>query len=286
VLLAADRPPGQRAGGHYWRHDLATARGRLRAADDEEEAARRVMGRTDPPMFVAFQKLQITLRPFMPHDTAALRALRLDLASAPMPPLPPNAPFNEYTAIIPAARAYLLGLASARLGDHAAAREYAAEAAALNSGVPDADAMAAAYAHAVHAESALVQGDLRTALRQIENAAADVPSTLATNSPAYSLTRERFVRAELLRLLGREQEAAAWYASVIDRSTWGLPYYGPVHLRLAGIHDNAGNYDQAIYHYARLLELWDQADPEFQPMVAEARGRLEALVGEGGGAGN
>jgi tetratricopeptide (TPR) repeat protein len=271
------RAPEQRAFAHFWLSDLAAARGQLRRARAEAAAGSRLHP-NEPAMFQLFDRISTAVRPILPPDTTQLRALRADLAaeSAEFPMV------NEYAAAVPAGRAYLLGLASAHLGEHDAARAYAAEAAAAATGVPEADALGSALAHAVLAEIALVQGNLQEALRLIESAVAEFPSTLAVNNPGYALTRERFIRAELLSALGREREAAGWYASVVDRSSWGLPYLGTVHLRLAAIHEKAGDRAQAAFHYARVVELWADADPELQPGLAEAMARLEVLTGERG----
>jgi tetratricopeptide (TPR) repeat protein len=282
ALQAAPRTPAQRAMANFLRYDVASARGQWRDAASALEAAMSDGPAAPPPVFAILEQLGSALRPFHEPDPARLRTLRDELASAP---LPTQAPLNEYTAMLRPGRAYLLGLASARLGEHDVARRYAAEVAASSTGVPDADALAAALAHAVHAEIAFVRGELHDALRHIESAYSEVPSTLTTNHPGYAANRERFIRAELLGSLGREQEAAAWYASVIDRSTWGLPYLAPVHLRLGSIRENAGDHAEAAFHYARVLELWAHADAELQPIVAQARRRLEALLAEAGTAG-
>jgi hypothetical protein len=45
-----------------------------------------------------------------------------------------------------------------------------------------------------------------------------------TFSPFYSHARERFVRAELLRTLGRAAEADRWYASVLESPPFGYVF--------------------------------------------------------------
>jgi eukaryotic-like serine/threonine-protein kinase len=51
----------------------------------------------------------------------------------------------------------------------------------------------------------------------------------------------------------------------------------PVVERLAQLHEARGNHARAAEHYARFIELWQDADPELQPRVREARRRLAAL---------
>lgn len=57
-------------------------------------------------------------------------------------------------------------------------------------------------------------------------------------------------------------------------------FLGPVLERLAWLHDDRGNSDAAAIHYARLIDLWRDADPELQPRVQAARQRLTQLTAE------
>jgi hypothetical protein len=38
--------------------------------------------------------------------------------------------------------------------------------------------------------------------------------------------------------------------------------------------------EQAIEYYNQFLQLWENADPEFQPWIDEARGAITRLAGE------
>lgn len=49
------------------------------------------------------------------------------------------------------------------------------------------------------------------------------------------------------------------------------------HKRLAELHDAKGNRDRAMSHYARLIDLWKNADADLQPHVKRARDRLAQL---------
>jgi tetratricopeptide (TPR) repeat protein len=48
---------------------------------------------------------------------------------------------------------------------------------------------------------------------------------------------------------------------------------GWVHLRLAELYDKAGNRTASRVHYAKVADMWKDADPELQPKVTEARRR-------------
>jgi tetratricopeptide (TPR) repeat protein len=88
---------------------------------------------------------------------------------------------------------------------------------------------------------------------------------------------ERYLRADLLRELGRDEEALAWYASLGELSPFELPFLAPSHLHRAEIYERLGRRTEAADHYARFIALWKDADPEFQPQVAAAEARLKEL---------
>jgi tetratricopeptide (TPR) repeat protein len=54
------------------------------------------------------------------------------------------------------------------------------------------------------------------------------------------------------------------------------------YLRLARLYDARGDLEEAAGYYGRFVDLWEEADAEFQPRVAAARARLEQIVRERG----
>lgn len=88
---------------------------------------------------------------------------------------------------------------------------------------------------------------------------------------------DRFLRAELLRELGRNDEALGWYATQGQTIVPGLIYLAPAELRQAQICERLGDRARAARHYRRFIELWHDADAELQPVVADARRRLNRL---------
>ncbi|GMQ82872.1 MAG: hypothetical protein BMS9Abin05_2338 [Rhodothermia bacterium] len=58
----------------------------------------------------------------------------------------------------------------------------------------------------------------------------------------------------------------------------GIVRVAPVHFRLGELYEETNDIDKAIEHYSQFAELWEKADPELQPQVAEARRRIEALL--------
>lgn len=51
-------------------------------------------------------------------------------------------------------------------------------------------------------------------------------------SPFFSLASQRYLRAELLRETGRQEEAAGWYSTIAQRSPYELIYGEPARRRL------------------------------------------------------
>jgi tetratricopeptide (TPR) repeat protein len=98
-------------------------------------------------------------------------------------------------------------------------------------------------------------------------------------SPFYTGTAERWLRAELLHELGRDEEALRWYRSLAQSSLYDLIYLAPSHLRRGEICEALGDTDQATQHYRRAVELWSGCDPELRSMLARAITGLERLGG-------
>jgi tetratricopeptide (TPR) repeat protein len=90
---------------------------------------------------------------------------------------------------------------------------------------------------------------------------------------------DRYYRAELLRRLGRADEARGWYASMAQRATYELPFLAPSHLALAKLAESRGDEAEARRHYRSFVDSWHGADPELVPLVDDARARLAKLGG-------
>jgi hypothetical protein len=98
----------------------------------------------------------------------------------------------------------------------------------------------------------------------------------ANYSPLYARAHDRFLRAELLLAAGRDAEALGWYASFGGDSFFDLPYLAPAQRRLGEIYLRLGDGARARAHLARFVTLWAEADGALQPLVADARARLDA----------
>ena len=62
----------------------------------------------------------------------------------------------------------------------------------------------------------------------------------------------------------------------------GLDYIwlGPVYKRLGELYEQKGDRANAADYYGRLVDLWKGGDPEFQPVVREARAGLKRVLAE------
>jgi hypothetical protein len=98
---------------------------------------------------------------------------------------------------------------------------------------------------------------------------------VARHSPAE--VSDRFLRAELLHLLGRDEQAIGWYRSIAERAPYELAYLAPSELRLGRIYEVRGDAVEAGLHFRRFVALWREADPELRPLVLEAQRRSGGL---------
>jgi hypothetical protein len=129
-------------------------------------------------------------------------------------------------------REYLLGMTALRLGDRAAASSHTttlALSAPRDGGLVD--------CLATELEAALAREDGRTgqALSILERTRPRLWYQLTVASPFFCLTSRRFLQAELLREAGRVEEAAGWYASLVQRSPYELVYRDAVRDRLSSL---------------------------------------------------
>ncbi len=69
-----------------------------------------------------------------------------------------------------------------------------------------------------------------------------------------------------------------WLDTPHGTDSWWMPV---AYRRSGEIHESRGNTEKAIDYYDRLVELWNDSDPELQPIVSDLRARIARLVGEG-----
>jgi tetratricopeptide (TPR) repeat protein len=178
---------------------------------------------------------------------------------------------------IEALRLYTIGAISLRLRDPDAANT-ASTALARLAAHEASDWFVRAFDHELRARRAWHAGRPDQALRILDQLELGPVPVGATNVvPFFAGAQLRYLRGELLVAVGRHAEALPWFESLGMLSVPESPFRGPAHLRQAEIHERLGNRLEAAKHYARVLELWRDADSEFQPLVEAARQRQAKL---------
>jgi hypothetical protein len=167
-------------------------------------------------------------------------------------------------------QAYLLGLLSARLGDTMQVHAQLTVLEAVRGG--GRVEIAQSFAHTLRAELAWAAGDPARARVELQRF-----SIRPFREVGHWGMHERFLMAELLSALGRQDEALDWYLSF--PAGFDQPWVAPAHLRTAQIYQRLGNSERARFHYRRFLSLWSGADAELQPLVTQAREALARLGG-------
>ena len=287
LLISPSRDPGYQATGHWYVASLDLARGRWRSAKATLAPA---WGSTMPNGASSDGARAVDVRP---GSVDVLHAGHLGLmASLPLLKLEPNElehvqervsawtnpppHLADWTNLWePRLKDFVLGILSARAGDTIAVKRYASRLEEIR-----ADASVGTMAHiaslTLRAEVARLGGRPAEALSLLESAPGGGSLATIVGSRAY----DRFLRAELLRELGRDDEALRWYGTQGQSIVPDLIYLAPAELRQAQIHERRGNRARAAAHYRRFVELWGEADAELQPIVIDARRRLSALVQE------
>jgi protein kinase-like protein len=202
---------------------------------------------SDPQGFMRWQYLQAVLLGVIPPDSARLtfrRWLR-DPGGWAEQALWWWAERGDTTSV----RQFLTSQESVMLGRREALRPY--------------------YAQAAPAYLALARRDTARALEQL----MALPDSLCPVC-AY----ERLARVRLLSARGRDREAAVQLEAPIAQFPEALEVVWA--LERGRVNDRLGNRDKAIEAYSFVAQSWRRADPQLQPVVAEARAALSRLTGE------
>ncbi len=220
---------------------------------------------------------QIALMPYVESTIDHLRSLRTQLHAADITTPGQNVLPGHLRGQEEALRQYLMGLVSFRMEDMAD----------LDNRIDLLDKIN------YSGEAPDISGHFRamlSALREWKNENPTQALTLideahvplhwnAGNSPILEESFNRWARAEILRDLGRLEQALTQYESLVGVNNFlGLPYLGPSYLRRAEIYEELGAGDRALDFYTRAIDLWANADPELQPFVEQARGGREHVL--------
>lgn len=165
--------------------------------------------------------------PFLPWPGEMVQETRKLLSAWEPGPSAVNVslPLALHNGLHPHLRCYALGLLAAREGDTAGVTEAAEQLAELP--VPDdAAVLVERMERSLAAEVWLLKGEPERALGSLAGGRAEVWFQYAVASPFFADTFGRWRRADLLRRLGRTEEAAGWFGALAERSPWELPFAG------------------------------------------------------------
>ena len=275
------RAPETQSHSHFVLALLELAGGRRRAAATEFTRA----GAGDPALALTYRAWFAAL-PALKVPETELRRLRDSLVRwAPRAEEARPGPSSQYMPeeLYPYFRTYLLGLLSARLGETDAALRYAAVLERTRAPAHSARLLPD-LALEIRALVLTQVGDTAAALATLERANMAIIWSDQVWSALHRRLFGRFLRADLLFAMRRDEEALGWYDGLIDFFRPGFVLVAPAQLRQAEIYERRGDRARAAEYYARFVARWKDCDPELRPLVAEARQRLDRLRSEGASA--
>jgi len=131
---------------------------------------------------------------------------------------------------------------------------------------------------ALEAEILLRAGDRSGALEVLRTMEYEIAHAISV-SMMPEQSRSRYLRGELEMELGDVEAAKAFFVGLDE--PWGIwdSYQRPlVYQQMGRIAENEARLDDAIGYYNRLLDLWQDCDPELVPVRDEIEARRNALV--------
>ena len=273
MLVEPLRPPEQQGFGRVLLAHLDLAQGKWR-----EARAQLAIARVHSPDDALEYQLLLSMAPFLETSASDVRRGRDELVALRAPPATVSTlPWpRTHNGLHPMLRAYVTGMASARIGDDAGRAQHVADLEKL----PDPTApasIATGFALSIGAERLRQQGQPARALAELERAARATPFVPAWTSGFVSQAYERYQRAELLHDLGRDDEALRWYGTFGENSPYDLIYLAPSLYRQAQIYDARGQKSAAIERYKRFVALWKGCDPQLQSLTTNAHSRIARL---------
>jgi len=177
-------------------------------------------------------------------------------------------------------RQFLAGMLSFRMSDRAdlERRKARLEAIDYSGEAPD---LGAHFSHVLRGLLFWEDGNHVQALASLEK--GHVPMSWNQGfGPVVDESINRWVAAEILRESGRLEEALPYYESLVGMNNFpGILYLRPSYLRRAEIYEELGDDPEAIDYYTRLINLWEDADPEVQGFVDQARTGLDRVLDRG-----
>lgn len=277
LMIDPSRSRATNALGHILFAQLAVGLGRHR----EALAAVGEASRFDPGSARQHGGL-IAALPFIPVSNSEIDEVRGALQAPAVTDcvLPEQSPFTApHEGLHEPIRLYVLGHLQARVEAFDLALATAEQLAAL-AVTPMASPLVDDWSLGVRAHVAWRQGLPRQALALLERTLLQISYTQRlAPSPFLSQNFERYLRAHLLEMVDREEDALRWYECVTSDFVHEIVFLAPSYLRRAEIHDRRGDYAQARDFYQRFIALWSGGEPEEAAVVARAQQRLIRLGG-------
>jgi DNA-binding SARP family transcriptional activator/TolB-like protein len=173
-------------------------------------------------------------------------------------------------------RLYYMALLNARMHDTASAARNIEDLAHVQAG--DYPRTIASLEQGARAFESFQNGDARASLAQVDSAYREVWYAWAGMFAPHAQAADRYLRAELLSGLGRNEEAVRWYASAEKNSLDDVAYLPLSYYRRAGLYERLGKPADAAREYERFVDLWRDCDPELRPLVRTSQARIAALT--------
>jgi tetratricopeptide (TPR) repeat protein len=260
LMISPEKGPEDRAYGH-WRNAIWTAgRGRWQAAKIHLDSLA-VLPRDENRHPVLWKGL-LTALPYTPVAQSDL-----DEAHTQLKVWKPDTDKGRVV------RLYTLGLLAFKMQSTELVLDYANK---LESMPPIllVGSLPGDFAMGLHARVAMSQGLTEVALNNLLSAHRKIPFGPNFYSPT-SLDWERYLQAELLKSLGRHEEALRWFHSLSN--DLAMVYSSMPHLSLGETYERLGRLDEAVEHYEIFVDLWGDCDAELRPYLTQAEERLNDL---------
>ncbi|MEK7401876.1 MAG: BTAD domain-containing putative transcriptional regulator [Gemmatimonadota bacterium] len=272
--LASTRGTERRVLTHLQMAVIEQTRGRRNAARQHFQMAAGIGSPESVHLLQALYALHAD-----PHTTTAeLTALR-DTLAARRPSAGSGAVRTPLMlallAAAPVLRASLLAEIALRLGDTTGARRIARDIEAL----PVTASAAMVHQQVVHLTRARLAGAERRSdvvlkeLQAIRRPSGDLPANWGF--PWHAAQRQAHADALIANKL--EREAVELLTSFEFQSLFLYPFAPIGFLRAAQLKEMGGDSAGATRDYARAVEFWADAEPEYRESVARAKGRMAAL---------
>jgi class 3 adenylate cyclase/tetratricopeptide (TPR) repeat protein len=274
LMTAPTRSSAVRATGHIQLAHLALTNGRWNAAQAELTAAEKLDATTGREY-----RALLSAAPFLSLSKLELEKIRDEVihwSPSAKPASESEDWFTPHEGLHAEIRLYVLGLLSVRLGDREGAVRTVAELERPTE-LPKVAAVRRAFAGSLKAQTEYLAGNATEALSTVEQSRLEIAWEAPFRSAFFSRAYERYLHAELLHAVGRDQDAMPWYRSLEESMIYDRAYLAPSHLRRAEIYEKLGDRDKAVFHYSRFLETWKDCDAELRGRVTEAAARLERL---------